>query len=222
MKLGIIQLSDIHFNSLEDFVLGKKDLFIDACCSELTDCSKIVLVITGDISFSGDMNQYDIAYEFFKEIERQIRERSTYINSFQYVIVPGNHDCDFKDDSIRDIVIDRILLTNTKIDDNIIAKCLEPQKNFWNFLSRITGVNYEPCISYKVEVRLTLDENIVFHCYNSSFLSTLNEKIGSLIIPKEKYLYRDGTKEKVVISLFHHNTGWLSPGNTQENPKKNV
>ena len=153
-------------------------------------------------------------------IERQIRERSTYINSFQYVIVPGNHDCDFKDDSIRDIVIDRILLTNTKIDDNIIAKCLEPQKNFWNFLSRITGVNYEPCISYKVEVRLTLDENIVFHCYNSSFLSTLNEKIGSLIIPKEKYLYRDGTKEKVVISLFHHNTGWLSPGNTQENPKK--
>ena len=133
MKLGIIQLSDIHFNSLEDFVLDKKNLFIDACCSELTDCSKIVLVITGDISFSGDTDQYDIAYEFFKEIEHQIRERSTYINSFQYVIVPGNHDCNFKDDSIRDIVIDRILLTNTKIDDNIIAKCLEPQKNFLEF-----------------------------------------------------------------------------------------
>lgn len=219
MKLGIIQLSDIHIKSSTDFILDKKEQITNVCCSELTDCSKIILLITGDIAFSGKRNEYELAYDFLKSVEDIIKHRMTYINSFDYVIVPGNHDCCFIEDSIRDIVIEKVLSTG-QVDEKIISKCLEPQANFWSFFNRLSNVNFSPSISFKKNIRLTLKDGISFHCYNTSFLSTLHETVGSLIIPTENFLMRDERDENVVITLFHHNTGWISPGRAGNNYKK--
>lgn len=72
-------------------------------------------------------------------------------------------------------------------------------------------------MSYKYEFRPHLDFKVSFHCYNTSWLTEIDEKQGSLIIPENKFLGNENGE--YVISVFHHPIDWLS-ANTKRNNKQ--
>lgn len=220
MKVGIIQLSDIHFKEGKNLVIEYKDAFQRACIAYLRDCVKIIIVISGDIAFSGKREEYDIAYSFLKDCEQFIREEGTWINSIDYVIVPGNHDCNFSgDEDIRNLVINQVSIEDELAKQSYIDQSLSPQQNFWEFYDRLVGSKPSSYISYQVEIPLLIDKKIVFHCYNTSILSHLDEKEGSLIVPINYYLHKDINHKNITISVFHHNPSWLSTKTPKNNKK---
>lgn len=110
MKVAIIQLSDIHFSNEKDLICSRHEAFCRSCKYLINECSKVIFVISGDIANYGTEEQYNIAYQWLKECENFWKKESRILQSFDYVIVPGNHDCMLSDSNpIRDLVIKEIL-----------------------------------------------------------------------------------------------------------------
>ncbi|WP_455069815.1 metallophosphoesterase [Prevotella aurantiaca] len=217
MKISIIQLSDIHIKSNEDFIITHIDEFCKSCKQYINETSRVVVVISGDIAFSGTAEQYDIAYNFLKNCEKFWKKENKICN-FDYVIVPGNHDCEFKDDAIREVLIKDVLQKGDVEDNAIIEHCLHPQKNFWCFYKKLIDAQ-ESSISWLRELKIKTDFSLYFQCYNTAFLSTLHEDVGKLMIP-QRFFLQCNEPNNLSIAVFHHNTGWLTPNNSSNNKKQ--
>ena len=65
----------------------------------------IIFIVSGDIAQSGQTAEYEIAYNFFTDIQEYLQNKKGLRALFFFV--PGNHDCDFsdeqrnKDDNLR-------------------------------------------------------------------------------------------------------------------------
>src|SRR5690606_7206379 len=91
------------------------------------------------------------------------------------------------------------------------------QKYFWDFTNEITDVKNSNLASYKINFRPHIDFKVSFHCYNTSWLTEINEKQGNLVVPENKFL--ENENGEYVISVFHHPLEWLS-ANTKKNNKQ--
>lgn len=58
MKLGILHLSDIHFRHPNDPANGYGESIAKACYQTAHQCDEFIVVITGDIAFSGKKGVY--------------------------------------------------------------------------------------------------------------------------------------------------------------------
>ena len=220
MKIAVLQLSDIHIVSNQDFILKHKDEFWRSCKHLINECTKMLIVITGDIAYHGKKEEYDIAYTWLKECEERWKSEARFLNSVEYVIVPGNHDCLFENDAIRKVIIEKVLQNDSLQEIQYAESCLNVQTNFWDFYKRLRSDIIGPEISWSHNVQIKLGLNIMFNCYNTAFLSQIEEKPGDLLIPEDKFIHTENNHNNdIIISLFHHNTGWLSP-NTSHNNKK--
>lgn len=222
MKVAIIQLSDIHLKSEKDFVITHQEEFYRSCKHIINECSNLIIVITGDIAFKGAKEEYDLATRWLNNCVQSWKREARFLNKIDYVIVPGNHDCDFSESqTIRETIKQSILNKDLLEEKELADLCLSIQNNFWNFYGDLTGVDMTPQISISKTIQLKLDYSIRFDCYNSAFLSSIDEKPGELIIPENYFLKPlEHNSDQVVISLFHHNTGWLSPNTTNNNKKR--
>lgn len=220
MKVALLQLSDIHLKSNNDLVIKQQEHFYRSCKSLINECTKLIVIITGDVAFSGSQEEYEIAYNWLKECEASWKKEAQFLNSIEYVIVPGNHDCNFSTPSdIRDLTINAVSKQDSIDSKEFCQACLSVQTNFWTFYGKLREENLSPRISWKHEVLLKQNLAIEFNCYNTATLSQISEQPGSLILPRDHFLEEDISHKNVVISLFHHNTGWLNP-NTPSNNKK--
>lgn len=226
MKIAILQLSDIHIDSNTNFIFQHKDCFFRSCKHIINECYKLIVVITGDITYHGAKHEYELAYEWLKECENSWQSEANYLNSVEYICVPGNHDCEFPEkeeeqDPVRKLIIQSILKEDNLNEDKISEVCLNVQKNFWEFYHKLRSDIESPQISWVHKIPIKLNElTIKFCCYNTAFLSQLKEKPGMLLIPENKFINNESSNNnELIISLFHHNTGWLNP-NTPHNNKK--
>lgn len=222
MRIGIIQMSDLHISSASDFIVENVKNIVRSCKSVVNTCNKLVVVVSGDIIDKGNVGNYTIAEQFFNSFKDGLY-REAKLDDFTYVLVPGNHDIDFSvNNELRSLVVDKLQKRDTVEEERFIEECLKSQEAFWNFFSRMNSELRSPCISYSKSVYVNDRCNLVFHCYNTAFISTINEKPGTLIVPENFFIHDcniDDRRKDVVVSVFHHNTGWLST-NTANNNKK--
>lgn len=220
MKIGILHLSDIHISvSSETLLRGLINKLQEACYCELNNILKLYIVVSGDIANTASREEYNVALSFFYELENVLKERNKYINSIKFIFTPGNHDCYLRDDNpVRDALLSTI--KNENIQTPIIDQCITVQDNYWAFFSQITkNTEVKSKISYQVKDMLTTESNIIFNCYNSSWMSVKNEKDNNKIMPSSALLSTDRKINDIVISVFHHPTSWFSP-HTDNNNKK--
>lgn len=212
MKVGILQLSDLHIE--HNNYLDKVESIVNACSYDVKLLSHLYIVLTGDIAKFGRKDEYEKAKEFLSLLQEKIKP-SVSVLQIKFIIVPGNHDCCFDEAKTTR----KIIIKNCKEDvikeDDIFNEAITVQDNFWDFYNNF---NEKPIdkISYTIEHIPFLNNKIIFHCYNSSWMSEKEEKYGELIIPENKFL--NNTSGNITISLFHHPLNWLSP-NTKNNNK---
>ena len=109
MKLAVIQMSDLHITSGTDYIVEKSRNLARATTSILNECSKVAVVVTGDIVDKGNVANYQFAKKMFQDFRNEI-EKETKFDSWEYVFVPGNHDLDFgMDVPFRDFVLKDVL-----------------------------------------------------------------------------------------------------------------
>jgi tetratricopeptide (TPR) repeat protein len=87
----ILHLSDTHFKATDDLA----DLVLEQLFKVLeklakTDSSPDLILFTGDVAFSGQKEEYEIAAKFFD----RILEVTGVKNKKRLFVIPGNHDVD--------------------------------------------------------------------------------------------------------------------------------
>lgn len=220
MKLAIIQMSDLHISSEDDFIVKNTRMLARTATQILNECDKAVFVITGDIVNKGNVANYTWAKTMLENFKIEI-EKESKISNWDYVMVPGNHDLDFSMDvPFREMVVKQTLDQGVITRKEHIDEVLKPQEAFWKFYSEMTNLEYSNRISYEKTICLNQQSSLVFHCYNTALLSTRDEQPQSLLIPKDYFLnYNDSQKDHtdIVISVFHHKTGWLTTRGNSNN-----
>ncbi len=94
MKILFIHLSDIHADTISELINIKTDKLTDAikASGNIDEC---FLIISGDLAYSGNSNEYRTAKRFIGKV---LEEIGRYFDKFIKVfVVPGNHDMILKD-----------------------------------------------------------------------------------------------------------------------------
>ena len=141
MKCLILHISDIHFKETDTLVLDRAKSIASTVYGKLPMTDHVFITVTGDIAYSGITKEYEIAKIFLTNIKRYIIAENNIPVSF--IMVPGNHDCDFsKPTTIRDVIIKDIIQNGENtIDNEKISECVKVQKNFEKFRVDLASEN---------------------------------------------------------------------------------
>lgn len=211
MTAVILHLSDIHIRTPRDPILKRGSSIAAATFASLPAASHVFIVCTGDVAYSGDVEQYSLAKEFFYSIEGCIRNETDC--PIDFIFVPGNHDCSFdKDNSARKILVGNMEKSDVpEVDESVIDICTSIQSDFFSFRDSIEknkSVVDDKLwreSSYEVEGKI-----ISFECFNISWVSKIREDIGRLYFPVERYSSRCFEHADVRLVLMHHPLNWFS------------
>lgn len=213
MKIGILQLSDLHIEN--DNYLDKVDLIVRACEYDIKQISTLYIVVTGDITKYGRKEEFKKAKIFLDKLKEKIKPRNC-IFSIYFILVPGNHDCCFDEEKATRKEIIKSCHVDIITENDYYSDALAVQNNYWDFHKEITKTSPNDKVSFKLMFTPHIDFKITFHCYNSSWMSEETEIYGGIVIPENKFL--TSNNGDLIISLFHHPLNWLSP-NTKNNNK---
>lgn len=219
MRVAIIHLSDIHFRdgARPRPVVAKREGISKAAITYIPEgCDAIFLVISGDISFSGTVQQYEIAREFIGQIQAEVQTRLR--KSVQVLIVPGNHDLDHQVEppGARNLVVDNIDLT--KIDTSIVNLCTKPQQSYREFAQLFLPKVVSGPLGLVDDFKLSIGtETIVVRLVNSAWMSTQHEGQGKLKLPTESIERNELTDHaKLVVVVLHHPLNWFEANNARQ------
>jgi len=225
MRLLLIHLSDLHITGPQDAILTRAHAITEAVQNLDYSLDLCVIVVTGDLSFSGQEEQYIHAWEFLLKLKDLLssklsnkREGTTI--PVRFVVIPGNHDCDFNDlGGARNLVLDGVLTDPNQVkDDSVVAICTKVQSTFFEFLGTFAhdGLKEGTAIgcSYgnKLYYEYHFEENgnsVRFMCCNTPWLSRLREIQGQLYYPADALPHFTESDHELNVILFHHPYNWL-------------
>lgn len=211
MSIAIVHISDIHLSKNNDVAILRKEEFANTVCSNVKECDHTFVITSGDIAFSGKRDEYDLAIEFYGELEKKLKE--SHIN-FDFLFVPGNHDCDFDGDlSIRDLILAGLNNDETKLTEEVLNHLAGIQSNFSNFNSSVCTM--EPIWDsniVKIYTSKIKGQNYNFFMFNTSLFSKKREDIGVMKLPCE---FSKAITDKITVTpddinivAMHHPFHW--------------
>jgi predicted MPP superfamily phosphohydrolase len=211
-KALLIHLSDIHIQSADEKIFGRLDQLSRAVQNLGGDVKTCFLVFSGDITYSGQADEYKLAKVLYKELKERLKK---IFATLETIIVPGNHDCFLeKEESVRTIILSQILAgKEISIDSGVISGCTSTLKNFYHFSNEIREKDYPHELCFKEEFFVN-GKNIIFNCYNTAWMSRKKESQGSIIFPNES-LTPKSIVDALHVSVFHHPYNWLRANNAK-------
>jgi predicted phosphodiesterase len=227
MRVLLVHLSDVHVTGPADPILARRDAIIDAVKNLDYSIDLCVIVVTGDIAYSGKEIEYYYAWELIKGVADGLRKSIPRPASQNQIVVhcvavPGNHDCDFGGSgNARTLVLDGVLKEPSQCQDASILKiCTEVQNSFFEFLESfasegrrdsvagVAGYGARLCYEYNFAVG---GHAIRFLCFNTAWVSRLREVQGQLVFPAEA-VPGVGGNHSLTVALLHHPYNWLEAG----------
>jgi len=215
MRLVILHLSDIHIKNETDQILTQDLPIAKTLYKHISNNDQVVVLISGDIAFSGQRKQYDLATTFLENIKKHINKERTV--SISFIMCPGNHDCDFSKNPTREFILKSMLTQDlSKLDSNIFESCTTHQEEYFSFKNRLENNPFEEdklWTTSKIEIG---NKTVVFESINLSWASSLKEQQGKLLFPFSSYLDKSTVVADLRISLMHHPLNWLNQSSYRE------
>lgn len=218
MKLIILHLSDIHFktNKSENQVTSRVEALSAAVASSDFEATHILIVVTGDIAYSGQEMEYDQGQSFFESLVNHLKAAGRFA-TIKIAVAPGNHDCDFSNQDreyMRGLVLDSQKTNGAAAQDKRAqAELLFPQLSFRKFAHAISGTPFDD-----LEATTTMryeSDTVQVHMYNTSISSRMKEIQGDLFVAVQQ-LSATKSDAKFVVAGFHHPYNWLEANNSRE------
>jgi 3',5'-cyclic AMP phosphodiesterase CpdA len=217
LQIALLHLSDIHIDSGKLPVLSRASSIASALHEVAPHASACVVIISGDVAYSGQVAQYDAALKFLDDLRNSLLAYPA-IKTVEFVAVPGNHDCNFTGQSdIREFLLrdtDALYESDVQPGSDRVKAILGVQNNFFAFhasLTRSKELPFEERLSFGRLVTLG-NYKIKFHCYNTAWLSRQHELQGKLFFPLQA-LEPLPVDASISLSLFHHPYNWLDANN---------
>lgn len=205
-KLSFVNFSDIHFKEGRNPLLNRTDAIARAIanCPEIT--KELIIIWSGDIAQGGKVGEYDVAEIFYTDVSLKLMELGFTIAG--NIAVPGNHDVSMGNDARLDAA-DKI--NKQEISASRVNACIEAQDNYFSFARRVLEIDISDDEKlYKQILIATENKEIIFHCFNTSWLSRLGGELGKLIILTDKIDINYNTYD-FAVSTMHHPVSWMNP-----------
>jgi predicted MPP superfamily phosphohydrolase len=223
MKLGILHLSDLHFRDSVNALSGKAADIVAAFQSADPLMKECIVIITGDLAFSGKMSEYTQAMEFLGDLRKHL-DGSDRARCVGICMVPGNHDCDFgKDTEVRRLVLHAFTSGERDLNDgDDMAKTLLTIQGDFFYVEALyarrkaTPEDPQGWVTLPTIMHVG-DRRVLINAYNTAIASRLEEGQGQLrfpIKPLQSTLTRVGEKD-LLVSIFHHPYNWLERENAR-------
>ena len=221
MKIAIVQISDIH-NKNTNIFKKVEELKKVISAHYLSHCDSAILIMNGDMAFSGKSEEYSESELQLIEIKDAIESKVNRVCDIYSV--PGNHDCNFNRDTRgRAALIEKIQQRSIEIDDQLITEVTLQEEynafedtfnNDWQYSILNKNNSLAKNISH-----LNSDGDIVINInsLNTAWISELSERPGKMIIPctyVDDILSYDSNC--LNITVMHHPSNWLNPDNKRE------
>ncbi|MCK5858020.1 MAG: metallophosphoesterase [Abyssibacter sp.] len=212
MSAGILLVSDIHLKNANTLSQESLDKILRQFRKELAGSHYILLLIAGDIAYSGQDEEYTLANDLVRQIVETLS--SAGVAKVDVLTVPGNHDCDFsKNDSVREIVLKNLTNDLSAFDESTLSVCTNIQNNYFAFadgVHTITPVS-EDRLS-QVYIAGSDGFRIGVVAINSSWSSKLKEQAGQILLPVDNLQTLPLEQAcDLVIYVQHHPKHWLRP-----------
>ena len=91
MKVLILHLSDIHFADSDNLIAARLQKIVAALRSFEDKFDTCLILVSGDIAFSGKRSEYDVASKFFGNLKAEVEGIQPSL-AVMCAFVPGNHD----------------------------------------------------------------------------------------------------------------------------------
>ena len=217
MRSLLLHLSDIHFQRADDAVAARALRIKEAVLGACPTADACFVAVSGDIASTGDPEEYAVAEKFFGDLRAALLTSG--IPEVQLVFVPGNHDCNFREeiDTRRFILesLDSYLRRPIDFGGFNFEAIIDVQSDFFRFEAAARGSDQIP-MSERLYYRLTfnvLGETVVFHCFNTSWLSRKNEVQSELYLPNECLVGSTPPDAALSVAIFHHPYNWINAEN---------
>lgn len=213
MRTGIVHLSDIHFRKAGNPILDVIDRLVGAVASVDPSVSLFLVVVSGDIAYSGQPAEYDVAIQFFEEFRRKLLDLHPEA-AVKYVFIPGNHDCLLPEEQVnlRKILIDGLLpsMQELRQDEALFDQLLMAQAPYSDFRKRLGETSNWDGRCETVFIQHG-DRKIQLNLYNTALLSQRQETQGQLYLPIKVLQDRVSVLKDsaLCISVFHHSYLWI-------------
>ncbi|WP_165676699.1 STAND family AAA ATPase [Metapseudomonas otitidis] len=209
MKLGILHLSDIHFRTPNDPALKFGSTIAKSCYKVGHETEKFIIIVTGDIAFSGKKEEYDYAKKLLLEIRNALEtELRQEIDIFA---APGNHDCSLlPEDETRSLVIEKVIDQQTQnLKQFWLDTCTKAQSEYFLFEKEIrkTQPIFEDNLWKEFEIKIQ-EETLRISSINAAWMSRINETAGQLVFPIDRYLEHLESPCNLRLALLHHPLNW--------------
>ena len=215
MRLLLVQLSDIHFRTASNPISARVSQIAAAIRSTGSTPDACAILITGDIAWSGDDAEYEVARAFFSDLRREL-EHDFPGTQLAFLVIPGNHDCLLPTEKIelRKVVAAAAaqLAPGAPPDPGISTDLLAAQEGFFKFVPALaqapTTWQDKLCSHQSFSF---CGKVIRFNLFNTAFLSQREEQ-PALSIPLTllESILPDSTAD-LTVALYHHAEGWLEP-----------
>jgi len=212
--MKILHLSDLHFKNNDN----SQDIILSSLLKKISlliknESKPNVLIITGDIAFSGKTEEYNKALEYIQSIATVCE-----INNKRIFIIPGNHDVD------RDMIDKRHIgwwyafkteeeVTGNLSSEDSFPKIIAKSQAYMEF--------FKKCMSNDIQIgkfgqylcKLQYDtengkkEVIIAGLNSSLFCGYDGDENGKLALGMEQVNFFDQTinpDEDIVITCIHH------------------
>jgi predicted phosphodiesterase len=228
--LRLLHISDIHFKKpycldrRKDLDWGVRDCLIEDAKAIAKNTHKPfdAILITGDIAYHGDREEFSVATDWLEEITKDLG-----LHPEDIYVVPGNHDVnrtttrDFMTSAAREkILAKKGNLRHTEflnaLDDNTVCQVLMKPMEEYNHFAAAYGCALTLGNAHW-EHKLKIDEKYLL-CINglsSTFFSGDDDAENCLYMGafQSHLRLQDGV---VHLAMFHHPFNWLSDGSEIE------
>lgn len=213
MRLAIVHLSDIHIRRAGNPILEVTDQLVSAVNSSDSSVSLFLVVLSGDIAYSGKPAEYEVALRLFRDFRQRLKKMRPDA-TVEYISVPGNHDCVLLENQakLRRTIIQGVVesLQAGSLDAALLKQALKVQAPYNRFRKRLSGGSAWNGVCQTLV--LSHDgKNIQVNLYNTALLSQRREQQGTLFLPIKAVEEQVTLRPDIAlsISVFHHSYLWL-------------
>lgn len=208
-KVMILHLSDLHFKvQHESIALIIAEKISLAVSTHIVRKMPMIIVVSGDLAFSGKKEQYEVFDKFISSIESRLVSLGK-ITELGFFAIPGNHDCDFDISSgSRRFILNSAGFSR---DEGVFNDLANVQKNFWEYINKKSKGKLPSC---PVHNFLYEFEGINFLGFNTSWTSQIHENQSKLRVNVKESIIDDVSG--LVISVFHHPYNWIDASDAYE------
>lgn len=208
MKILFIHLSDSHIQDREWIPENIIEAQIRAL-NAVGDFERCIIIFSGDIAYSGKINEYKKAKYYLGSLWRSIKEKfDVYVDTF---VVPGNHDMDFMGQERSRTQICEIL--NNGVNEDNINEELTHFNNFFEFAEYYKCFINDKLVDNRILKHKSI--KIQINLINSELFSTFKDELndddkGKHYLPSREICKLEKQKDiDYCISISHRSHEWF-------------